>query len=31
MELFTIRDLALYMVQPGSSNEVIEHQALELE
>jgi len=31
MELFTVRDLALYMVQPGSNDEVIEHQALELE
>lgn len=31
MELFTVRDLALYVVPPGSSNEVIEHQALELE
>lgn len=31
MELFTVRDLALYMVQPGSSNEIIEHQVLELE
>lgn len=31
MELFTVRDLALYMVQPGSNAEVIEHQALELE
>lgn len=31
MGLFTVRDLALYMVPPGSSNEVIEHQVLELE
>lgn len=31
MELFTVRDLALYMVQPGSNAEVIEHQTLELE
>lgn len=31
MGLFTVRDLALYMVQPRSSNEIIEHQVLELE
>lgn len=31
MELFTARDLAVYMVPPGSGNEVIAHQVLELE
>lgn len=31
MELFTVRDLAVYMVPPGSNDEIIAHQVLELE